>query len=708
MVLLVVQTKTEEYHLPRMIQEITGQRTVPFGDAVISTLDTCIGIEICQELFDTASRHAEMALDGVEIITNSSGSHHSLRKLDFRVNLVEMATAKGGGAYVYSNLRGCDGDRVYYDGCALVSVNGKIVAQSQQFALSDVEVVVACVDLEDVRSHRIVNRPHGAQASVSPSFPRVLVDFSLSTADSFTLLTSQPISVRYHSPEEEISLGPACWLWDYLRRSGQAGFFLPLSGGIDSSSTACIVASMCHLVCQAVNDGDDQVIADVRRIVGNKEYVPKNARELCNRLFVTCFMGTKNSSAETKARAAHLATQIGSHHFDVSIDAAVQSVTDIFTSTTGKLPQFSVHGGSRTENLALQNVQARVRMVTSYFFAQLTNWTKDQPGGLLVLGSANVDESLLGYMTKYDCSSADINPIGGISKQDLRSFIRYCLKKFEYTVLEEILQAAPTAELEPITESHRQTDEEDMGFTYEELSTFGRLRKLSACGPYAMFCKVMDIHRDKFTPAEAADKVKRFFHRYSVNRHKMTTLTPSYHAESYSPDDNRFDLRPFLYNTKWQTQFQAIDKEVERLVARGVGKELSLRPLHGTQSGRVSKPQSTLPSKKSSPQTKGIFSKRVVPLAKTSKWKSELSLTTLELDSKASTSEIKDEKKLKRGRSLLGGSKFRSPSEDVNFEFSTGTTMKLRKRQHDHSPSRQQNGTESRNSKRSTREETAD
>lgn len=33
--------------------------------------------------------------------------------------------------------------------------------------------------------------------------------------------------------------------------------------------------------------------------------------------------------------------------------------------------------------------------------------------------------SLRGYLTKYDCSSADINPIGGISKGDLRSFIRY-------------------------------------------------------------------------------------------------------------------------------------------------------------------------------------------------------------------------------------------------------------------------------------------
>ncbi len=33
-------------------------------------------------------------------------------------------------------------------------------------------------------------------------------------------------------------------------------------------------------------------------------------------------------------------------------------------------------------------------------------------GFLLVLGSGNLDEGLRGYMTKYDCSSADINPIG--------------------------------------------------------------------------------------------------------------------------------------------------------------------------------------------------------------------------------------------------------------------------------------------------------
>ena len=43
----------------------------------------------------------------------------------------------------------------------------------------------------------------------------------------------------------------------------------------------------------------------------------------------------------------------------------------------------------------------------------------------------------------------------------------------------------------------------------------------------------------------------------------MTTLTPSYHAENYSPDDNRFDLRPFLQPLDFKRQFAAIDDAVK-------------------------------------------------------------------------------------------------------------------------------------------------
>ena len=106
--------------------------------------------------------------------------------------------------------------------------------------------------------------------------------------------------------------------------------------------------------------------------------------------------------------------------------------------------------------------------------------------------------------------------------------------------------------------------------TYAELSQFGRLRKIGLCGPASMFARLVEEWRH-LTPKEVADKVKRFFFYYAINRHKTTVLTPSYHAEAYSPEDNRFDLRQFLYNSRWTTQFAAIDdmvKEYEEARAR--------------------------------------------------------------------------------------------------------------------------------------------
>ena len=43
-----------------------------------------------------------------------------------------------GGVYVFSNFIGCDGERVYYDGCSMVAVNGDIVCQGAQFSLKEV------------------------------------------------------------------------------------------------------------------------------------------------------------------------------------------------------------------------------------------------------------------------------------------------------------------------------------------------------------------------------------------------------------------------------------------------------------------------------------------------------------------------------------------------------------------------------------------
>jgi len=76
--------------------------------------------------------------------------------------------------------------------------------------------------------------------------------------DSVALVPTARRPIHYHTPVEEIGYGPACWLWDYMRRSGAAGFFLPLSGGADSASVAAIVGSMCHLVMERAHAGDPQ------------------------------------------------------------------------------------------------------------------------------------------------------------------------------------------------------------------------------------------------------------------------------------------------------------------------------------------------------------------------------------------------------------------------------------------------------------------
>jgi len=588
----------EQYKLPQVIVDITGQTTCPFGEAIVELGDTSLAVETCEELFTVDSPHIKYVLNGVEIIANGSGSHHHLRKLDQRLDLIRGATCKGGGVYLYANQLGCDGGRLYFDGCACICVNGEIVAQGSQFSVeTEVEVIVGTVDLDKVTSHRVGVASRGFQSAEAEDISRVgLAEFRLCKSSNIAIynsIPSQPIQVRIHHPMEEIALGPACWLWDYLRRSGASGFFLPLSGGADSSSTAAIVGSMCQLLCRAVQKGCTPVLEDIRRVCGepsNSEYVPVDPRELASRIFHTCFMGTKNSSQDTRMRSKMLAKDIGAYHLDINVDIVVDALVKLFCVVFGqdKEPRFKVYGGSETENLALQNIQARIRMVIAYFFAQMLPFVRGRRGTLLVLGSANVDEGLRGYLTKYDCSSADINPIGGISKVDLKSFLCFASKPLEenglgYTSLKSVVEAPPTAELEPITSTYTQTDEEDMGMTYEELTWYGRLRKLGRCGPVSMFLYLSQVWKH-LSVRQVADKVsflsskyvaetkcwivmlqvKFFFRMYSMNRHKMTTLTPSYHAENYSPEDNRYDLRPFLYNSRWQWQFSKIDRLVVR------------------------------------------------------------------------------------------------------------------------------------------------
>jgi NAD+ synthase (glutamine-hydrolysing) len=345
----------EDHALSDILRDASGGSVVPFGVATIATMETIIAAEICEELWTPNSPHISLALAGVEIVTNGSGSHHELRKLDSRLGLMKSATRKCGGAYLYANHRGCDGNRVYFDGCSLVCVNGEVVSQASQFSLNEVEVLTAIVDLNEIRSYRQSSASFQEQSSACRKIPQInLRHFSLRTKDSLSLAPNRPISLHIHTPEEECAMGPACWMWDYLRRSNASGFLLPLSGGADSSSVAAIVRVMCGMAVDAAASGNKQVLYDMQRIVGYPVHTIKtlttdtpptpptssglklhlnlSPEQLCNSVLHTVYMGTGNSSAATRSRSKRLAEAIGSYHNNMNIDAIVSAVLHVFTS----------------------------------------------------------------------------------------------------------------------------------------------------------------------------------------------------------------------------------------------------------------------------------------------------------------------------------------------------------------------------------------
>ncbi|KFZ01008.1 hypothetical protein V501_10297 [Pseudogymnoascus sp. VKM F-4519 (FW-2642)] len=165
---------------------------------------------------------------------------------------------------------------------------------------------------------------------------------------------------------------------------------------------------------------------------------------------------------------------------------------------------------------------------------------------------------------KYDCSSADINPIGGISKTDLKSFIHWASQKdnFGIGLLQRFLDAPPTAELKPLTDDYVQ------GMAYNELSVYGRMRKIDKLGVYGMWEKLLHVWGDKLSPQQIYEKVRFFSWNYAINRHKMTTVTPAYHMEAYGVDDNRFDMRPFLYPS-FEWAYRKIERSIKQMGAAG-------------------------------------------------------------------------------------------------------------------------------------------
>lgn len=606
------ESESSLFELPERIVRVTGEKRAPISsNAVIQLFGSSgavmkMGFEICEELWRPDASHIQLfGEQGCHLVCNSSGGYWEIRKLDLAWKLMQSATMNCGGAYTFSNLIGMDGGRTCYYGRSLIAMNGKLVnitGVSSTDILNEVQVSLGDISPDDIDSYRLrLNMKHrppvtcptmvnfdpvkgydfdsvkgcGGLESVFPLSRPLLINIR----DFKQVKTSHVI--RYKTLEnmsgaEELKTYGSLWLWDYLRKCpGFKGFILPLSGGIDSSSVACLVHCMCHILRSHLKHNPENITDRVTSLLGIRPGDPvPDTKEICSKLLRCVYLPSHFSGKASRERAENLARILGAEFIVKDIRGVYHAYMseDSEENTSGKKEtpeEKNTPEKKDTVGIREQNLQARIRMVYTY----------DMSEGRLVLSSGNVDEALVGYLTKYDCSSGDLNPIGSIKKEDLRGLMRSFrdtsgLDEEGQRVIQAVISATPSAELT----GESQSDEEDMGLTYDQLSILGQFRRGESgfFGPFFMFKRIWAKHHfyPQFKDAQdLATRIKRFFLLHAKNRHKMTVITPGLHAETYSPDDNRYDHRQFIFNCEWTTQFRELDEELERILRKEEDKE---------------------------------------------------------------------------------------------------------------------------------------
>jgi NAD+ synthase (glutamine-hydrolysing) len=502
---------------------------VPLGDIFFDCSGVRIGFEICEDAWVAQRRGAELALTGVDLILNPSASHFAFGKQEVRRRLVLEGSRAFGVSYVYANLLGNEAGRAIYDGDALIATAGKVIAQAQRFSFANYALVSAVIDVDLTRVQH---------ASLNSSQPRVvsapgecvLVQFAFPTVEVFA--PDAGVAEWERSPalkEEEFARAIALGLFDYCRKSRSRGFVVSLSGGADSAAVACLVALMVRFSVREL--GLDGFAEKFEHIEGLSRLISE--RELIGALLTTAYQATRNSSSVTREAAARVARALGATHLEFDVDALVAGYVSAVEGALGRKLEW------QRDDLALQNIQARVRAPSVWLLANLNS--------ALLLSTSNRSEAAVGYATMDGDTAGGLSPIAGIDKAFLRRFLVWLERTgpHDFGPIPELTAVnvqAPTAELRP--PSATQTDEADL-MPYEVLDAIERAAIRDKRSPREVLTLIC-AQFGQYSQDELWLWLDRFFRLWSRNQWKRERYAPSFHVDDESLDPKTWCRFPIL------------------------------------------------------------------------------------------------------------------------------------------------------------------
>jgi len=317
--------------------------------------NTKIGLQICEDLWDknySCDLAKELKELGAEIIINISASPYRVDRLLDRCELIEGKAKYNSIPYIYCNLVGAQ-DELIFDGQSLAyNENGELIAQGKAFE-------------EEI----------------------VMVDLAL----------KKPLDLNIIEREEKIYNALVLGVKDYFKKTNHSEAVIGLSGGIDSSLTACIAVDAL---------GKDNVYG--------------------------VSMPSKFSSEHSKDDAKQLSKNLGIDYRTISIESIVSSFEQSLKPS---------YNGSDV-GVAEENIQARARGSIIMALSNKFNW--------LVLSTGNKTELAMGYCTLYGDMNGGLAVISDLSKTDVYALSNWVNKNagFERIPISSI-EKPPSAELRP-------------------------------------------------------------------------------------------------------------------------------------------------------------------------------------------------------------------------------------------------------------------
>jgi NAD+ synthase (glutamine-hydrolysing) len=329
--------------------------------------------------------------------------------------------------------------------------------------------------------------------------------------------------------EEEFTRAESLALFDYLRKSRSHGFVVSLSGGADSAAVSYLAARLVDFAEAEI--GREALLKKLGYIRGLEQ--ASNKKAIVRRLLACVYQATRNSGEVTKSAARAVANALGAEYFEFDVDNVVQDYMRLIAQGIGRELDW------KTDDLALQNIQARVRTPGVWMLANIR--------GALLLSTSNRSEAAVGYATMDGDTSGGLSPIAGIDKAFIRRWLHWCEKEGPAGIgplpeLAAVNNQAPTAELRPA--SSKQTDEDDL-MPYELLDAIERAAIRDKLSPLEILL-VMEPEFPHYSRLQLVTWIERFFRLWCRNQWKRERYAPSFHLDDENLDPKTWCRFPIL------------------------------------------------------------------------------------------------------------------------------------------------------------------